>query len=322
MLAIQTRGLAKTYPGRPAVVALRPIDLGVEPGEIFGLLGPNGAGKTTLIKLLLGIVRPTEGEAEIFGVPIDDPLARRPVGFLPENHRFPDYLTARQTLDLFARMAGADDSRASGLLEKVRLSGAADRKVKTFSKGMMQRLGIAQALMASPRLVFLDEPTDGVDPVGRREIRDLLLELAAEGVTLFLNSHLLSEIERVCTRVAIMKDGALVRDGTVEALTATGRLWRLRATPIPETTALAIGETLQADPVPARGSNGTAAPASGALASGLVGYTLAAPDRAALNAALDQLREAGVEIEAVEPLRQSLEDLFVQVVSEPVASSQ
>ena len=317
VLAIQTRGLAKTYSGRPPVVALRPIDLGVEPGEIFGLLGPNGAGKTTLIKLLLGIVHPTEGEAEIFGVSVREPLARQPVGFLPENHRFPDYLTARQTLDLFARMAGVDDSRASGLLEKVRLSGAADRKVRTFSKGMMQRLGIAQALMASPRLVFLDEPTDGVDPVGRREIRDLLLELAAEGVTLFLNSHLLSEIERVCTRVAIMKDGVLVRDGTVEALTATGRLWRLRTTPIPETTMLALGETLQAEPVPARGSNSAA---SGALASGLAGYTLAAADRAALNEALDQLRASGVEIEAVEPLRQSLEDLFVQVVSEPVAA--
>lgn len=318
MLAIQTRGLAKTYSGRPPVVALRPLDLGVDPGEIFGLLGPNGAGKTTLVKLLLGIVHPTEGSGTMFGTPITSPEARRTVGFLPENHRFPGYLTARQTLDLFSRMAGVDGSRAPALLEKVRLSGAADRKVKTFSKGMMQRLGLAQALMADPRLVFLDEPTDGVDPVGRREIRDLLLELAADGVTLFLNSHLLSEIERICTRVAIMKEGAIVRDGTVEALTQTGRLWRLRATPIPAAVAVAIGGSLTTDPTPAKTQE-----ASGE--SALAGYTLAAPDRAALNAALDAMRSAGVEIEAVEPLRQSLEDLFVEVVTEgdePAASDQ
>ncbi|WP_094549221.1 ABC transporter ATP-binding protein [Rubricoccus marinus] len=315
VLAIQTRGLAKTYSGRPPVVALRPLDLDVQPGEIFGLLGPNGAGKTTLVKLLLGIVHPTEGEASMFGTSVTEPLARKPVGFLPENHRFPDYLTARQTLDLFARMAGADSARAPALLEKVRLAGAADRKVKTFSKGMMQRLGIAQALMAGPKLVFLDEPTDGVDPVGRREIRDLLLELAAEGVTLFLNSHLLSEIERVCTRVAIMKEGEIVRDGTVEALTQTGRLWRLRATPIPESVAHTIGGTLQPDPAPILSPEASAAAASGETP--LRGYTLAAPDRAALNTALDAMRASGVEIEAVEPLRQSLEDLFVEVVSEP-----
>ena len=303
VLAIQTRGLAKTYSGRPPVVALRPLDLSVQPGEIFGLLGPNGAGKTTLVKLLLGIVHPTEGEGTLFGTSIRQPEARRTVGFLPENHRFPGYLSARQTLELFARMAGVDDSRAPELLEKVRLTGAADRKVKTFSKGMMQRLGIAQALMSSPRLVFLDEPTDGVDPVGRREIRDLLLELAAEGVTLFLNSHLLSEIERICTRVAILKNGELVREGTVASLTETGRAWRLRSTPIGQDAASAMGATLIPDP--------------GAPADGLAGYTLHAPDRAALNEALDHLRSHAVEVESVEPLRQSLEDLFVEVVTEP-----
>ena len=304
MLAIETQGLAKTYPGRPPVEALRPLDLGVEAGEIFGLLGPNGAGKTTLVKLLLGIVHPTAGRGTLFGTDIADPAARQPVGFLPENHRFPDYLTARQTLDVFARMAGADGARAPALLDKVRLGGAAERRVKTFSKGMMQRLGIAQALLTTPRLVFLDEPTDGVDPVGRREIRDLLLDLAADGVTLFLNSHLLSEIERVCTRVAIMTHGRVVRDGTVAELTAVGREWRLRATPIPETVML--GGALRPDP-----------PAPSA--DGLRGYSLVLPDRAALNAALDALRSAGVEIESVEPLRQSLEDLFVEVVGEPEA---
>ena len=308
MLALQTDGLAKTYGGRRPVVALQPLTLGVEAGEVFGLLGPNGAGKTTLVKLLLGIVHASAGRAELFGVPVTTPAARRTVGFLPENHRFPDYLTARQTLALFARMAGADGARAPELLDRVRLADAADRRVQTFSKGMMQRLGLAQALLTSPRLVFLDEPTDGVDPVGRREIRDLLLELAADGVTLFLNSHLLSEIERVCTRVAILKDGALVRDGTVEALTAVGRVWRLRATPVPAAAAAALGDALAPDPV-----RTGAAPAGGALA----GYTLTVPDRPALNAALDRLRGAGVEIEAIEPLRQSLEDLFIDVVGQP-----
>ncbi|MEM1054854.1 MAG: ABC transporter ATP-binding protein [Bacteroidota bacterium] len=286
---------------------MRPLDLDVEAGEIFGLLGPNGAGKTTLVKLLLGIVHPTEGEGTMFGVDIRQAAARETVGFLPENHRFPPYLTARQTLALFARMAGHDDSRARELLERVRLSGASDRKVKTFSKGMMQRLGIAQALMTRPRLVFLDEPTDGVDPVGRREIRDLLLELAAEGVTLFLNSHLLSEIERVCTRVAILKEGEMVREGTVASLTETGRAWRLRTTLIAQDIAEALGATLIPDPGPPVGD--------------LAGYTLHAEDRAALNAALDYLRSHRIEVEAVEPLRQSLEDLFVEVVTDGEGTS-
>ncbi len=304
--AISTTGLSKTYStafGKSPVHALRPLDLTVAEGEIFGLLGPNGAGKTTLVKLLLGIVHPTEGNADLFGTSIRKSEARASVGFLPENHRFPEFLTGRQTLDLYARMSGTTDKeramRSDELLERVRLSGATDRRVKTYSKGMMQRLGIAQALMSNPRLVFLDEPTDGVDPVGRREIRDLLLELKGEGVTLFLNSHLLSEIERVCTRVAILKEGRMVREGTVEELTAEDRVWRLRCTAIP-------ANTLTEHVFPIEGSQ------NGALAD----YRMLAVDRTALNASLDHLRSMGVEIEAVEPLRQSLEDLFIDVVGE------
>jgi ABC-2 type transport system ATP-binding protein len=171
---------------------------------------------------------------------------------------------------------------------------------------MLQRLGIAQALMNRPQLVFLDEPTDGVDPVGRREIRDLIEELRAEGVAVFLNSHLLSEVERVCNRVAILKDGVLVREGTVEALTTTGRTWQLRSTPIPPETAIALADVLTASDIPN-------APSEDAT---LIRSTLTADDRSTLNAALDTLRVAGVEIEAVEPQRQSLEDLFVSVVTE------
>ena len=308
--AILTTGLAKTYGGRRPGHARRPLDLRVEAGETFGLLGPNGAGKTTLVKLLLGLVRPTAGAASVLGTPISAPEARRRVGYLPEGHRFPPFLTARQALDLFARMAGVDDAdrqrRAPELLERVRLGGAADRKVGTFSKGMLQRLGIAQALMNAPRLVVLDEPTDGVDPVGRREIRDLIEGLRADGVTVFLNSHLLSEVERVCTRVAILKDGVVVRDGTVEALTRQGRAWHVTTTPLPPNLTAALADAL---------GEPTERP------DGLVRRTLTLPDRTALGAALDQFRAAGVEVEAVEPARQSLEDLFVEVVAPQTADA-
>ena len=302
--AIQTAGLAKTYGGRPPVEALRPLDLEVAAGETFGLLGPNGAGKTTLVKLLLGLARPTAGTAALFGRPVEDAEARRPVGFLPEGHRFPPFLTGRQALELFARMSGlgaADrDARARELLAEVRLEGAAHRRVGTYSKGMLQRLGIAQALMHRPRLVFLDEPTDGVDPVGRREIRTLIEQLRADGVTVFLNSHLLSEVERVCTRVAIMTDGAVVRDGSVEDLTRQGRAWTVTSTPLPAGARLALEDAVgEATPRP----------------DGLERYVVTVPDRAALGAALDALRAAGVDLEAVEPVRQSLEDLFVEVVT-------
>ncbi|MEL6611507.1 MAG: ABC transporter ATP-binding protein [Bacteroidota bacterium] len=307
--AIETLGLAKTYGGRfgTRVEALKPLDLSVPVGSIFGLLGPNGAGKTTLVKLLLGIAHPTAGSATLMGRAIGDAEARRAVGFLPENHRFPDYLTARQAMDLYGRMSGLSDtmarsSRSDDLLARVRLSKAADRRIKTFSKGMMQRLGIAQALLHEPALLFLDDPTDGVDPVGRREIRDLMLELRAEGMTIFLNSHLLSEVEQVCTQVAILKDGALARLGTVDDLTTQARRFRLRATPLPDALRTALADVLH--------------PSDEPPAAGLATHVLHVDDRAHLNALLDRLRAAGVEIEVVQPLKQSLEDYFIEVVTE------
>ena len=310
--AVRAEALAKTYGGKRPVTALQPLTLTVGPGETFGLLGPNGAGKTTFVKLLLGLVRPTSGAAEVLGVDVRDPAARVPTGFLPEGHRFPPFLTGREALGLLARMHGVSDAdraaRAPDLLDRVRLGDAADRRVGTYSKGMLQRLGIAQALMNRPRVVFLDEPTDGVDPVGRREIRDLIESLRADGVTVFLNSHLLSEVERVCTRVAILDRGALVREGTVDELTATGRAWRLRTTPVPPDLSARLGLTADTTDAPA-----------GPADAVLVRTVLTVPDRAALNAALDALRAASVDVEAVEPLRQSLEDLFVDVVTHPDA---
>jgi len=303
-LAISTAGLGKTYRGRPPVEALQPLSLDVAAGETFGLLGPNGAGKTTLVKLLLGLAAPSSGTATLFGRPIAEAEARRPVGYLPEGHRFPPFLTGRQTLDVFARMSGVPDNerprRAAELLDLVRLAGAADRKVGTYSKGMLQRLGIAQALMNRPRLVILDEPTDGVDPVGRREIRTLIETLRDEGVTVFLNSHLLSEVERICTRVAILNGGRMVRLGTVDALTQRARAWSVTTTPLPDATAAALADAF---------GDATERP------DGLVRHVVTVPDRVALNAALDRLRTDGVEVEAVEPARQSLEDLFVEVVA-------
>src|SRR6185503_4870394 len=185
----------------------------VHRGEIFGLLGPNGAGKSTLVKIMMTVIRPTHAE----GTMLDHPIGHKPtlarVGYLPEHHRFPRYLTGRQTLEFFAALANVDartrHKRAAELLETVGMSEWANKKVSQYSKGMMQRVGLAQALMNDPELVVLDEPTDGVDPVGRRDIRDVLLRLRDQGKTVFLNSHLLSELEMICDRVAILVQGSV-----------------------------------------------------------------------------------------------------------------
>lgn len=309
--AIRVQGLSKTYVssfGNKAIHALQALDLRIVPGEIFGLLGPNGAGKTTLLKVLLGIVRPTEGEAALFGTSILKPAARQRIGYLPENHRFQDFLTAAQMLDLYGRMAAVPEAlrkqRIPELLDLVRMSEWRDTKIRKFSKGMMQRLGLAQALLNDPDLVFLDEPTDGVDPLGRREIRDLLLWMRGEGKTIFLNSHLLSEVEQVCTRVAILDKGKLVREGTVSALTAVDRAYEVRCTPIPEALLSTLNDRIQ-----------LLNDATLKTHADLAHYRLTSPDRADLNALLDQLRAEDVQLESVHPVQLSLEDYFIEVVS-------
>jgi len=311
--AISVSALSKTYDtglfGGAGVEALDDVSLDVEPGAIFGLLGPNGAGKTTLVKILLGLVHPSAGQARLFGQAANRPEARQRVGYLPETHRFPGFLTAEQTLQIYGRLADVPSpprtDRISALLAQVGLERRRDTKVKTFSKGMLQRLGIAQALLNDPDLLFLDEPTSGVDPVGRRDIRDLVLELREQGTTVFLNSHLLSEVEKVCSQIAILRDGAVVRTGTIEELTAVERVYDLVSTPIPD----ALHDDLPLRP----GSD------EGPTDPALRQYRLRAEDRTDLNALLDRLRSADVQVESLVPLRRSLEDYFIDVVDDAPA---
>lgn len=225
---IQTTDVSKTYRsglfGRKSFQALKGVSLNVPRGTIYGLLGPNGAGKTTLIKILLGIVRKSGGTASVLGHVAGSRAARREVGYLPENHRIPRHLTANTALEYYGALSGLSMSeirqRRPAILESVGLRGRESDRVSGYSKGMLQRLGLAQSMIHKPQLIVLDEPTDGVDPVGRREIRDVLKRLAEEGHSVFLNSHLLQEIELVCESVAILNHGQCLLTGTVKDLKA------------------------------------------------------------------------------------------------------
>ncbi|HEV2386706.1 MAG TPA: ABC transporter ATP-binding protein [Candidatus Acidoferrales bacterium] len=209
--AIDTRNLRKVFGER---VAVQSLTLEVGRGEVFGFLGPNGAGKSTSIKMLLGLVRPTSGEAQVLGRPAGKAEARRRVGFLPEHFRFYDWLTPVELLEAHGRLAGMErtrlEERIPRLLQMVGLGPHRDRRLGAFSKGMLQRIGLAQALVNEPELVFLDEPTSGLDPLGRRLVRDIVHEECARGTTVFLNSHLLGEVELTCDRVAFLKSGEVV----------------------------------------------------------------------------------------------------------------
>ena len=210
-LAIRTRGLRKVFSGK---VAVRRLTLEVSRGEVFGFLGPNGAGKSTSVKMLLGLVFPTSGEAEILGRPAGDVKTRSRVGFLPEHFRFYDWLTATELLKLHGRLYGMSHAtlreRVPVLLDLVGLTPHRKKRLRDFSKGMLQRIGLAQALMNEPDLIFLDEPTSGLDPIGRRLVRDIIKAERDRGATVLLNSHLLGEVEITCDRVAFIKDGEVV----------------------------------------------------------------------------------------------------------------
>jgi ABC-2 type transport system ATP-binding protein len=296
--AIEVRGLRKVFRTtvtRGRITALDGVDLSVRPGELFGLLGPNGAGKTTTVKILLGLTRPTQGEAFISGLSVSDPESRRSVGYLPEGHKIPNYLTARQALSIFGRMSGLDSAtitrRSVELLETLSIGQWIDVRVKKFSKGMTQRLGLAIALIHSPKVLLLDEPTDGVDPVGRREIRDLLREQAKNGTAILLNSHLLSEMEMTCDRVAVLRAGKVVAQGSVEALTRTSAKYKVTATAYDDALLRKFG---------AERVNGH--------------VELSVADLQELNAFVDQIRARGGLVSELAPLRSTLEDVFVGLV--------
>ena len=226
--AVAVQGLTKIFPvpfhPTRRVIAVNDLTLRIEPGEVYGLLGPNGSGKSTTLKIVLGLVSPTRGRTEIFGRDSRLVESREAVGFLPENPYFYKFLTGEETLRFFGRlcgMAGATlKSRVNELLDLVGLDKARDRRLGTYSKGMLQRIGLAQALIHDPRLVVLDEPTAGVDPAGSREIRDLIMDLKHRGITVLLSSHLLAQAQEICDRIGILADGVLVREGGLQELIA------------------------------------------------------------------------------------------------------
>ncbi len=300
---LEVRDLRKVYRSgflsKRSVAAIDGVSLQVGRGSVFGLLGPNGAGKTTMIKCLLGLVRRFEGEARLFGLTPDDPMSRRKVGYLPEAHRLPGHLTGRQVLELFGALAGSapDDvkKRIDPLLERVDMTKAADRKVREYSKGMQQRIGLAQALVNDPELVFLDEPTDGVDPIGRAAIREMVMELKNRGVTLFINSHLLMEVELICDRVVIMHKGRIIRQGTIDELT-------------PRTGAVRI----ELGSAPANVAQILAGIGSGLVVDGNV-VSLHVSDQE-LDAAIDRLRAARMSIRGITQRRATLEESFIGLV--------
>ncbi len=299
---IEVSGLKKTYRstvGR-TVTALDGIDFSVRPGEMFGLLGPNGAGKTTSVKILLGLTPATEGHARIEGLPVTDPESRRHVGYLPEGHKIPGYLTARQAMSIFGRMSGMESaaiqSRTALLLDRLGIGQWGDVRIRKFSKGMTQRLGLAMAMIHEPKVLLLDEPTDGVDPVGRREIRDVLRAEADRGCAVLLNSHLLSEIELTCDRVAVLRGGKTAAEGTVEELTRQTAQYKMVASPVDDALLAAFRE-------------------SGATAERVNGHVvISVGDLVHLNALIDTARTRGAMFSEISPVRSTLEDVFVDLI--------
>ncbi|MBU1100955.1 MAG: ABC transporter ATP-binding protein [Bacteroidetes bacterium] len=305
MNIIEVNNLTKIYGGKLTkrkVTALDDFSLQVKEGNIFGLLGPNGAGKTTLIKVLLGIAFATHGNCKLFGKDIAEYKQKKMVGYLPENHRFPSYLTAEDVMKYFAALSGYRNSNLNGrideLLKIVKMDQWKKVKVKKYSKGMMQRLGLAQAMLHDPKLIFLDEPTDGVDPIGRKEIREVLTNLKKDGKTIFLNSHLLSEVELVSDRVAILNKGRLLQEGSVEELTTTK-----------ETFHLELENEISDEELESKWKEFNLSRRDGKYIA-----PVGSVDR--LNVLIDQLRAAGKFIKSVTPMKHSLEDMFISLINE------
>lgn len=302
MNSVKTSGLTKIYSSgirKKNVQALVDLNLTVESGIIFGLLGPNGAGKTTLVKILLGITFSTAGEARILDEDLKNYRVKNRIGYLPENHKYPPYLNGGEVLRFFGRLSGTSgiklEKRIDELLELVKLSNWKKAKVKTYSKGMMQRLGLAQALINDPELIFLDEPTDGVDPLGRKEIREVLVDLKNKSKTIFLNSHLLSEVEMISDRVGILNKGRLIREGTVTELTEKKEeyIFKLDAGEHEEVLReLNIGRI--------KGDS----------------YTVRVASIPELNKLIDFLRSRGIFVKEIIKQKATLEEMFISLINE------
>ena len=321
--------VSKVYGGNTH--ALRDVSLNVGAGEIFGLLGPNGAGKSTLVKVLLTVVKPTVARGQMLGKPIGDKKTLARIGYLPEQHRLAPYLTARQAVEFVAALSGVDRAtrkkRAAELLDRVGLSKWIDRRVNVFSKGMRQRAGLAAALVNDPQIVFLDEPTDGVDPVGRVEIRDLLIQMRREGRTVFLNSHLLGEAEQVCDRVAILVQGRVVKQGRMDDLQREGSrqelIVRWSGSGVSAGSNSQMGVGLGAEGTLNSAASAKSLPFCGMnisptiTADGNHQYVFGDVDASAAQPALDAVRAAGGEIISLIPMHQRLEELFMKIVIDP-----
>jgi len=300
--AIRTHGLRKTFRTgfwmRP-VEAVKEVDLEVKAGEIFGFIGPNGAGKTTTIKVLTGLVMPTSGEAWVNGLPVSDPESRAQLGFLPEGTFFHDYLTASEFLDFHGSLLGIPRDvrreRIPKLLERVGLAHAAERQIRRYSKGMRQRAGLAQALIGEPQIVILDEPMSGLDPLGRKDVRDLILSLRDEGKTVFFSSHILEDAEVICDQVALILSGRIVKQGYLDELLGQEMVGS-------ELVVEGIDESLFAE---------LQGRARRAVVQGHR-FLLEFAGESDGEKALDQVRQSGGRIRSYVPKRKSLEDLLLE----------
>ena len=311
---VTVENLHKTYRSgvirRKQVEALRGVSFSVEPGEIFGLLGPNGAGKTTLIKILLGIVRRTSGSASVLGRAAGDRRGRMRIGYLPENHRIPRHLTGFSALDYYGQLSHMPirdiRRKRDQLLEMVGLEKWGTTPVRRYSKGMLQRLGLAQAMLHDPELLILDEPTDGVDPVGRADMRKTLFQLRDQGRTIFLNSHLLQEIELVCDRVAILQHGEARHVGLIHELTAAASNEILFDLVADEASALAAIGDLTTREVKSGGDN--------SAGDKLTTITVLPDSQEQIDNAIDSIRRSGISIAAMSRNRLTLEQAFLQLM--------
>lgn len=296
---------------RRSVEALKSVSLEIPPGEIYGLLGPNGAGKTTLIKILLGIVRKTSGTADVLGMSAGRIAVRRRIGYLPENHRIPRHLTGSTALEYYGCLSGLSVGevrrRAPELLDRVGLKGREGDRVSGYSKGMQQRLGLAQAMLHRPDLIILDEPTDGVDPVGRKEIRDVLQGLASEGTSIFLNSHLLQEIELICDSVAILTKGTVRKTGSVrhltEAIAEAPMVFRVAADR-PQVEAC---------------FNGVGVAKVESVRDGVVDVHASVAEQTDVDQVVDALRGKSISLLSMQRRDLTLEEAFLQIVQEDQA---